>query len=987
MNKIILIFSLLIVCIGLFAGQIDGTVTYSDTGEPAVDIPVSLFSGNDPAEPEFTLNTDETGYYIFPELGNGFHLLFTADEDYNFFMERIIINGSQPEVTLNIELLPFSPPDLIGSVSGTILNEAYETVEGALVEIIGVGYPVNPFIMEYITGPEGTYNFIDIPAGYYYVQAQAEGYEPSDPEMIMISLEESDLTEIDLMLEEFELPDPPGSVAGTVVDEESNPIEGALVHLFTGQGFPGDPLSFDMLTGSDGAFLFEDLPLEEYDLNASAEGYLPFEPIEVEITSDNPDTSGIILVLIEFQIPDPIGSISGVVIDQDSVAVQGAEVVLVLDEDEYGIPYIFEQLTDSLGTFLFEELPAGEYELTVFAEGFEPNESLELYISPETPDITDLIIILEPWGGHEDNGEIHGYVIDHLGLGVGNATVSITNSQNSFDQEILTNEEGGFDFLELPMGNYWLEVFAEGYLQGWFSNPGGQSVPIHINEDNYIVQDIYITLLPENGVYEGNCELTMIIQGDENPSEVNHVFLFNTNNGLMYRRLMFGSEFTIGELPEGMYIIGVHTPGYMMYFYEGADIPEDADLVELLEDNPVTIIVDLTGFEPESYMISGTITNDLGEPMEGAIVTAIPVNAGGGEGLNQYMTETDNNGYYDLEVSEGEYLISAAATDYSVSYWPGTLDFESAESIEVESEITGIDLILYPLDFNGFSIAGSVTIEGDLPEVSVMVIAVSFNEDGEEPFTRSVMAGSDGSYEIPLDMAGEYFLLAITSGAFPIFHSDAYDWEEAELVTVNSVVSDINLDLIYPFGQGLDNISGVITNEAGEPLTGVTVLMLDINRMPVAFGTTNSMGQYSISLLGNTEYTFLATKVYYESFMTIVNPADQDELNANLYPAQSTEVTSDLPVNTGLMTNYPNPFNPETRINFYISEGDQTELAIYNVKGQKVRTLINEKLAVGLHSVIWDGKNELGNTLTSGIYFYKLSSGEHNSVKKMILMK
>ena len=89
-----------------------------------------------------------------------------------------------------------------------------------------------------------------------------------------------------------------------------------------------------------------------------------------------------------------------------------------------------------------------------------------------------------------------------------------------------------------------------------------------------------------------------------------------------------------------------------------------------------------------------------------------------------------------------------------------------------------------------------------------------------------------------------------------------------------------------------------------------------------------------------------------------------------------------------LIGNYPNPFNPETTISFSITDNTKnTELTIYNLKGQKVKTLINEKLPAGNHQVVWDGKGENGKSVSSGIYFYKMNTNKYTSTKKMILMK
>jgi murein DD-endopeptidase MepM/ murein hydrolase activator NlpD len=91
------------------------------------------------------------------------------------------------------------------------------------------------------------------------------------------------------------------------------------------------------------------------------------------------------------------------------------------------------------------------------------------------------------------------------------------------------------------------------------------------------------------------------------------------------------------------------------------------------------------------------------------------------------------------------------------------------------------------------------------------------------------------------------------------------------------------------------------------------------------------------------------------------------------------------------LINYPNPFNPDTKIQYSIPADCKVELKIYNIKGQLVRTLIDEKKIKGKYAVIWDGKNYTGNSVSSGIYFYYLETqsqeGTSISTKKMILLR
>lgn len=96
---------------------------------------------------------------------------------------------------------------------------------------------------------------------------------------------------------------------------------------------------------------------------------------------------------------------------------------------------------------------------------------------------------------------------------------------------------------------------------------------------------------------------------------------------------------------------------------------------------------------------------------------------------------------------------------------------------------------------------------------------------------------------------------------------------------------------------------------------------------------------------------------------------------------------SDLSAITQLTGNYPNPFNPETRINYSLKSTQDISLNIYNIKGQKVRTLIDQVQESGNHSVVWNGRDDSNKAVTSGIYFYKMKSGKYSSSKKMILLK
>jgi hypothetical protein len=88
-----------------------------------------------------------------------------------------------------------------------------------------------------------------------------------------------------------------------------------------------------------------------------------------------------------------------------------------------------------------------------------------------------------------------------------------------------------------------------------------------------------------------------------------------------------------------------------------------------------------------------------------------------------------------------------------------------------------------------------------------------------------------------------------------------------------------------------------------------------------------------------------------------------------------------------LENNYPNPFNPTTTINFQTPKASDVTMLIYNTLGQKVKTLVNENMPIGKHTVVWDGRNDAGQMLPTGMYFYTLKAGSTSLTKKMLLVK
>lgn len=128
-------------------------------------------------------------------------------------------------------------------------------------------------------------------------------------------------------------------------------------------------------------------------------------------------------------------------------------------------------------------------------------------------------------------------------------------------------------------------------------------------------------------------------------------------------------------------------------------------------------------------------------------------------------------------------------------------------------------------------------------------------------------------------------------------------------------------------------------------------------------------------------------------FLTIegMNEIDDVELSMATGEGQLVDVRyakgSALPTTVVLRQNYPNPFNPETRIDFTLASATHVRLSVYNVLGREVNILLNDDLPAGTHSAMWNGTNGTGQSVASGIYYYRLETNDGIATRKMILLK
>lgn len=128
-----------------------------------------------------------------------------------------------------------------------------------------------------------------------------------------------------------------------------------------------------------------------------------------------------------------------------------------------------------------------------------------------------------------------------------------------------------------------------------------------------------------------------------------------------------------------------------------------------------------------------------------------------------------------------------------------------------------------------------------------------------------------------------------------------------------------------------------------------------------------------------------------ETHVSVVNVSNSgDTMTCDFYvsPAGVEDgLTENLPPDYMLGQNYPNPFNPSTEIEYFVRRQGHVKLEIFNLLGQKLHTLVDEEKKSGTHRVTWDGTNDLGGSVSTGVYLYRLEADTFEKTNKMILLK
>jgi len=565
----------------------------------------------------------------------------------------------------------------------------------------------------------------------------------------------------------------------------------------------------------------------------------------------------------------------------------------------------------------------GEYRLTVSKPGYFPYTPTELVEVEDEPLELDDPIVYDL---RILTFAVSGTIMEADGVTpVVGATVSLANTAWSPDNVPSTAE--GFVFVAVRNGEYVLTVEKTGYF----------TYTEEIEVAGIDIDDLEIIL------YKSFSVSGVIMEADGETPVVGATVRLVNADWSPDDETSDADGFEFSAVRVGVYTLEIALAGYLTHIEEVEVIDDDID------------DIDITLYQ--GYSVSGVIMEADGEtPVVGATVSLentvwAPENA---------LSTAD--GFEFSAVRVGEYTLTVSKTGY-LTY---------TEVVEVEDE--DIDDIEIPL-YQGYSVSGVIIeADGETPVVGATVSLV--NLDPEDIWAPDNVPSTATGFVFPAVRLGEYRLTVTLEGYFT--HTEILD-----VIDEVVVVSTITLLRSY-------TVTGSVVR-LGQPFTDALVTLMNVDE-EVFTDTTDEAGFFSIPVVSGA-YTLTIYKegasdngTPYGVYTAGITVSDDENLGI-IDMTSLSDIDNALPVVTALKGNYPNPFNPSTTIAFDLAREGYVNIEIYNIKGQKVKTVVSGNYTAGQHKIVWNGDDFSGRSVGSGVYFYRMTTSGYVKTQKMLMMK
>lgn len=820
---------------------------------------------------------------------------------------------------------------------------------------------------------------------------------------------------------------PSASIRGVVTDEASGlPLVNAHVLV---QRLGTIRWARSVRTDSSGGYVAQRLIPGFYVVRANARDYLPEyyddqETLaEANVLTVNPEDSltGIDLALGHG------GTITGLVATEaDSTPIAHALVS--------AIHVVTKRKTHAVshadGSYEIRALKEGDYQVLAAANGYKA----EFYNDKAVSETPDLVRVTPPDSVHHidfylaTSSAISGRVVDAgSGEPIARAKVHIFAMpilRNLFMRPIvvLTDEHGEYIAGVRP-GKYVVFANATGYFGEYFDDKESflSADIVEVQQDTHTTGiDFDLDKLGSiSGVVidetsgEPIVDATVIAYKERDRlSPISIIDAFTRPAKAFRTKTDSTGAYVLDQIPPGKYIVRAHAPEYLPEFYQEATDPSGATPVVVDRSSEIT---DIDFTLEKGGAMSGTVTDSTtGAPLAGAAVTVWSDSLG-----KRKIAFTDRDGQYVVSgLPTGEYLAFASLKGYHGRFYDGVERKADATPIKVEAgmETAGIDFQLPRFKTRFGTITGVVMEEPDsnstvvaTPIPGAFVLAVPLLP-GPAHFD---ITDALGNYQITRLIPGEYIVVAWAPGHLLEFYKEAQHWRDATpVMAVSDQITDGIDFTLKAIERGpyrirgrvrakvrgsADAIAGKASSDAS--LEGLVVYAFNDEGL-LGSAITDEQGNFSIDEIPSGTYKIKVSGTGYsdgyfggadeQSAVSLSVGDGQNAENVEVEIEQTVTGIDDggvLPEEFVLEQNYPNPFNPETTIRFALPKNAQVTLRVYNVLGQVVRTLVDKKLQAGVHELRWNGTQDNGAPVASGVYLLRLEAGNQVLVRPMLLMK
>lgn len=708
-------------------------------------------------------------------------------------------------------------------------------------------------------------------------------------------------------------------------------------------------------------------------------------------------------------------------------------------------------MTDENGYYIIQGLASGDYAVQMdiwtrwnsvtlwYNQKLKPElaDPVSVIVGNETARINFVTLTSAP------EGVINGRVTDANAKAVADAFISVQSADPSMwvYASAMTDKEGYYSVVELPDGYYYVSAGVQNgwqYVSRWWPDAetfdGAQ--PIYVSESASVTADFTLPLVVGTSAISGrvtasdghplawaNINISPAKVDDPNGQVISPVWAWAYTDS--------GGYYAVKQLPAGEYKV------YSSYWenmdfgeqwWDGQKSQETADIIRLAENEHKDDINFSLTVKPIYGSITGVVVDSLsGLPIARAYVKIAP-NYDDNWSSNfrcfwrGMSAITDENGSFAIDwLYEGDYQVSVHANG-SFEYFKNAPVIDLASPVKViGGQKTYLRFALTPRQDGNGEITGRILMEGSQTPLDIAVVTakprVSMQVWPLSEMFYTAVTDSFGNFRLRgLPEGVEFYLYAFSNWGVGEYYNNVYDPEQATLVSADGVhptiIEDIELPVYRWYWYDAENggknnapsnaqVVGVVKDGEGNPIVGVRIVVYNESSQAVADAQTRKGGLYEIGGLPPGNYVLQAGGQGYQSAyngnVTSLGMAQPINLGAGTLQidfvlSTKTGVVSGndhpaLPQTMKLMGNYPNPFNPETRIVFALPKMQHVQLAVYNLAGERVATLISGSLEKGIHEVSWNGRDEAGRMVSSGLYLYRLESEIGQLTGKMLLMK